>query len=204
MTSINMEPQPTLGDARINRWNPLFWMQNPGNSEKDERRDFHDPNDTPWTDWLMPGTRYKLLYCNMATGQFTLLLQVDPDILATSHWHVGNLQVYILAGGFHYGDGTVEINGVRHDDRGRPGTFTVETAGMVHQPFASEQGCLMLAMFDGPIGGYTEDGKLAVMADARLHYYMAKGNDAIHDTQVVDYAHGSTGLHDNVPFECGA
>jgi len=174
---------------------PLFWMSSPGNTHKAGRRDFHDPADTPWTPWLMPGTRYKLLYCNLVSGQFTLLLQVDPNIQATSHWHVGNLQVYILEGCFYYGDGTVEIDGVRYDDRGRPHTFTTETAGVVHQPFASDEGCLMLAMFDGPIGGYTPDGALAVMADARLHYYMARDHQAVHDTQLVDYAHGSTDLH---------
>ena len=80
------------------------------------------------------------------------------------------------------GAGTVEIDGVRHDDRGRPDTFTVETAGTVHQPFASDTGCIMLAIFDGPIGGYLPDGTLAVVGDARLHYYMAKDNDAVRDT----------------------
>lgn len=174
--------------------NAVYWMTSPGNTKKGERKDFSDPEETSWTDWLMPGTRYKLLYCNLATGQFTLLLQVDPNIMATSHWHIGNLQVYILEGGFYYGNGHVEIDGVRHNDMGRPHTFTVETAGTVHQPFATESGCLMLAIFDGPIGGYADDGQLAVVADARLHYYMARDNRAIADTQVVDYAYGSTEL----------
>ncbi|WP_322008005.1 cupin domain-containing protein [Paraburkholderia tropica] len=171
-----------------------WWMTSPGNTPKEGRLDFHEPKETPWTEWLMPGTRFKLLYCNLATGQFTLLLQVDPNIEATSHWHIGNLQVYILEGGFYYGDGTMTLDGVQHDDRGRPHSFTVETAGTVHQPFASDTGCLMLAIFDGPIGGYLPDGALAVVGDARLHYYMAKDNDAVRNTQLVDYAHGSTSL----------
>ena len=52
----------------------------------------------------------------------------------------------------------------------------------------------MLAIFDGPIGGYMPDGTLAVVGDARLHYYMAKDNDAVRDTQLVDYSYGSTTL----------
>jgi 2,4'-dihydroxyacetophenone dioxygenase len=193
---MHATPEQVLatGETPAAARNALYWMTSPGNTPKEGRLDFYDPKDTPWTEWLMPGTRYKLLYCNLATGQFTILLQVDPRIEATSHWHIGNLQVYILEGGFYYGDGTVEIDGTRRDDRGRPHTFTVETAGTVHQPFASDTGCIMLAIFDGPIGGYMPDGTLAVVGDARLHYYMAKDNDAVHDTQLVDYAHGSTSL----------
>ena len=174
--------------------NPLFWMTSPGNTPKGDRRDFHTMDETEWTDWLMPGTRYKLLYCNLVSGAFTILLQVDPGIKATSHWHVGNLQVYILEGGFYYYDGTVVVDGQTIPDIGTPHSFTVETAGTIHEPFSTETGCVMLAMFDGPIGGYTEDGQLAVMGDARLHYYMAKDNDAVHNTQLVDYSYGSTDL----------
>ncbi|MCY1246830.1 hypothetical protein D9M72_601030 [compost metagenome] len=86
------------------------------------------------------------------------------------------------------------IDGERQPDFGLPHTFTVETAGTVHQPFTTDTGCLMLAMFDGPIGGYVPDGQLAVVADARLHYYMARDNNAARDVQLVDYAHGSTEL----------
>ena len=32
------------------------------------------------------------------------------------------------------------------------------------------------------------------MADARLHYYMARDNNAVHNTQLVDYSYGSTDL----------
>ena len=74
---------------------------------------------------------------------------------------------------------------------------STETAGFVHQPFASDEGCLMLAMFDGPIGGYMPDGQLAVIGDARLHYYMARDNGAVANTQLVDYVHGSTHLQDS-------
>ncbi|MGV9711892.1 cupin domain-containing protein [Gordonia sp. NPDC003424] len=188
MTALDDAP------ATITPRNPLFWMTSPGNTPKGDRRDFYRMEETEWTDWLMPGTRYKLLYCNLVSGAFTILLQVDPNIEATSHWHVGNLQVYILDGGFYYYDGTVTIDGERIEDRGTPDSFTVETAGTIHQPFATDTGCLMLAVFDGPIGGYTEDGQLAVMGDARLHYYMAKDNDAVHNTQLVDYSYGSTDL----------
>ncbi|WP_224390007.1 2,4'-dihydroxyacetophenone dioxygenase family protein [Pseudonocardia sp. ICBG1293] len=165
---------------------PAFWMTNPGATPKGTRKEFVDPADIPWTDWLMPGTRFKLLYANLVSGSFTVILQVDPGVQATPHWHMGNVQAYILDGGFHY----------HEDDPGRTGTYTCEVAGAVHEPIAPD-GTTMLAFVDGPIAGYLPDGQLGVVADARLHYYMARDNDAVARTQVVDYATDpSLGLHD--------
>lgn len=169
-------------------------MKSAGNTPKGNHREFFHPDDTPWTDWLMPGTQFKLLYCNLATGQFTLMIKVAPNTQATSHWHVGHLQVYIVEGGFYYGDGSFTKDGVTVEDKGRPGSYTAEVAGTVHQPLTTDSGCIMLAIFDGPIGGYAPDGALGVIADARLHYYLARENSAVKDTQIVDYAHGTTTL----------
>ncbi len=163
-----------------------FWMNNPGVTPKGSRKEFIDPDAIPWTDWLMPGTRFKLLYANLVNGSFSLILQVDPGVQATPHWHMGNVQAYILEGGFHY----------HEDDPGRQGTYTCEVAGAVHQPI-SPQGTTMLAFVEGPIAGYLPDGGLGVVADARLHYYMARDNDAVALTQVVDYATDpSVSMHD--------
>lgn len=96
------------------------------------------------------------------------------------------MQAYILDGGFHY----------HEDDPGLTGTYTCEVAGAVHEPIAPE-GTTMLAFVEGPIAGYMPDGSLGVIADARLHYYMARDNDAIARVQLVDYATDpSTALHD--------
>lgn len=132
----------------------------------------------------MPGTRFKLLYCNLVSGQFTFLLQVDPGIKAATHWHLHNSEAYILEGGFYYEDG---------DDKGMKGYYSCQMAGHVHTP-VSPEGCLMLAISHGPIAGYNEDGDLVVMADARLHYYMARENNAVQHTMIVDYQIGSTNL----------
>ncbi|MGV9585589.1 2,4'-dihydroxyacetophenone dioxygenase family protein [Nocardia farcinica] len=168
---------------------PTFWMQNPGTTPKGARKEFVDPDDIPWTDWLMPGTRFKLLYANLATGAFTVILRVDPGVTATPHWHLGTAQAFLLEGGFHYDP----------DDPGRAGTYTCEVAGAVHQP-VSPTGTTMLAFVDGPIAGYLPDGTLGVVADARLHYYMARDNNAVAHTQVVDYATDpSLSLHDGAP-----
>ncbi|EDL65590.1 2,4'-dihydroxyacetophenone dioxygenase family protein [Bacillus sp. SG-1] len=169
-----------------NKFNPMFWMKNPGNTPKGDHRDFVNPDLIPWTDWLMPGTRFKLLMCDLVSGNFTLLLQVDPGVKAAVHWHLHNTEAFILEGGFYYEDS---------DDKGYKGYYTCESAGAIHEPFTSPEGVTMFAVSHGPIGGYDDDGNLAVMADARLHYYMARDNNAVEYTTVVDYTHSTTSLH---------
>lgn len=156
---------------------PFHWMTEPQTTHKPSNvQEFVNPDDIPWTDWLMPGTRYKLLYCDLASGVFSLLLQVDPGVKATVHWHFGTAQAYILEGSFYYDK----------DDVGNTkNCFTTETGGSVHQPI-SEEGCLMFATLFGPIAGYHE-GKMVVVADSKLHYELAKQNNAAHLTTVVGY-----------------
>lgn len=158
-------------------FSPLYWMTNPGIKPADPNvREFVNPDDIPWTDWLMPGTQYKLLYCDLTTGIFTILLNVDPGVQASVHWHLGTAMAYILKGGFYY----------HENDKGNTSNcFTCETGGSVHQPFSPE-GCLMLGFMIGPIAGYYED-KLVLIADAKLHYEMAKQNNATKLTTVVGY-----------------
>ncbi len=156
---------------------PFHWMKATQATPRGTRRDFVNPDDIPWTDWLMPGTRFKLLFADLATGRWTMLLQVDPGTQATLHWHVHMVEAYILEGGFYYDA----------DDQGRPNTYTCERAGHIHEPFAPD-GCLMVAIAHGPIGGYMPDGTLALVADARLHYELAKQNNATALTTVVDFA----------------
>ena len=164
------------------QFHPLYWMKNPGLTPKGDRRDFVNPEWIPWTDWLMPGTYFKLLFCDLVSGNFTLLLKVDPGTKAAVHWHLHNTEAYIIEGGFYYDDG---------DDKGYEGYYTCESAGAIHEPFTSPEGVTMLAISHGPIGGYTDDGQLVLMADARLHYLMARENGAVEHTTLVDYTHGS-------------
>lgn len=163
-------------------YHPLYWMKNPGITPKGDRKDFVNPDWIPWTDWLMPGTYFKLLFCDLVSGNFTLLLKVDPNTKAAVHWHLHNTEAYIIEGGFYYEDG---------DDKGYAGYYTCESAGAIHEPFTAPEGVTMLAISHGPIGGYTDEGQLALMADARLHYLMARENGAVEFTTLVDYTHGT-------------
>lgn len=164
-------------ESTAQQFTPFYWMTSPGVKHNESNvREFVNPDEIPWTDWLMPGTRYKLLYCDLATGIFTILLEVDAGVTASVHWHLGTAMAYILKGGFYY----------REDDKGNTeNCFTCETGGSVHQPFAPE-GCLMIGFMIGPVAGYHE-GNLVVIADAKLHYEMAKQNNATALTTVVGY-----------------
>lgn len=75
--------------------------------------------------------------------------------------------------------------------RAMPDIIPVSPQGAIHEPFTAPEGVTMLAISHGPIGGYTDDGQLALMADARLHYLMARENGAVEFTTLVDYTHGS-------------
>jgi len=127
---------------------------------------FFDPSSLPWTEWVMPGTWFKLLNLNDIQGSFTILLKVDPDMDTPIHKHAGGVEVFVLEGEFGY-----------DDDRGGAGCYAFEASGSVHQP-DSPGGTLMFAVIYGPIIGYNDDGSVAGVVDNDLMYELAKANSA--------------------------
>ena len=89
-------------------------------TEKD-RPAFFNPSKLPWTDWVMPGTWFKLLNVNGVTGGFTILLKFEGNNMAPVHGHIGAVEGFMLEGGFGYGS-----------DRGRAGDYVYEGAGIRH------------------------------------------------------------------------
>ena len=126
------------------------------------RSAFFDPGQLPWTDWLMPGTWFKLLNINSVTGGFSRLLKVEPNNRAPVHGHIGAVEGIILEGGFSYGE-----------DRGTAGDYVHEGAGIRHEPDTHAGGLLMFAVVNGPLCGYNYDGTVAGIVDARSMYEMA-------------------------------
>ena len=76
------------------------------------RTAFLNPDSLPWTDWVMPGTWFKLLNVNVVNNGFTMLLKVDGNNLAPLLGHLGAVEGTLPGGGF--GNGA---------DRGRVGDY---------------------------------------------------------------------------------
>lgn len=121
----------------------------------------------PWTPWGMPGTYFKLLHCDDASGMLVILLKVDPGTVAGLHKHFAAAHAFILEGGFGYEHGEVF-----------EGDYMLEAGGITHQPFTGPKGALMLGVTFGPIGGVDEQGNLLGVLDIDWHYNAAKANGA--------------------------
>jgi len=136
-------------------------------SNTPHRPAFFNSKNLPWSDWVMPGTYFKLLNINELTGGFTMMLMVAPGAVAPAHHHIGGIEAYVIEGEFGYGK----------DDRGGVGSYVLEAGGSIHEP-DSPTGTTMFAIAHGPIVGYDEDGNIAIVVDGRLMYDLAKKNCA--------------------------
>ena len=142
---------------------------------KHKYKTFFDPSTIPWTEWVMPGTYFKLLNVNDMSSTFTMLLKVDPGNEAPLHHHLGSVEVYVIEGEFGYGD-----------DRGGAGSYSCESAGAMHSP-TSPQGTVMFAVVNGPIVGYADDDSVAVIVDKDLMYQMAEANGAASHIRRIEF-----------------
>ncbi|MBL4803120.1 MAG: cupin domain-containing protein [Emcibacter sp.] len=121
----------------------------------------------PWTEWALPGTRFKLLDYNRNISYVVFLLKIDADATPTIHKHIGAANAYILQGGFYYDKGGV-----------REGDYFVEAGGVSHTPVTDEDGCLLLGFGNGAIAGFNEDGSVAGIIDVDWMIDAAKANNA--------------------------
>ncbi len=132
---------------------------------------FFDPAKLPWLDWVLPGVYFKLLNVNALTGGFTALLKSDPHNLTAVHGHTGSVEGVILEGSFSYGE----------DDTGYAGHYIYESGGIRHEPRSQDEGLVMFAIAHGPFVGYTDEGGIGGIVDARYMYDLAvAGNAADH------------------------
>ena len=114
-----------------------------------------------WVPWAMPGTWFKLLHAEERSGRFTILIKVDPGNKAPTHRHIKAVEVYILEGGFFYTDDP----NIRFD----VDSYLYEHDAAIHKP-ESPLGCIMFAVFHGPLEGVAEDGKTSLgQLDAKWH-----------------------------------
>ncbi|MEO0391333.1 MAG: 2,4'-dihydroxyacetophenone dioxygenase family protein [Pseudomonadota bacterium] len=130
--------------------------------------EFTRGNQIPWKPWVMDGIEYKLLATDHKTNGFTCLLKVAPGTVAPVHQHIGAIEVYIIDGEIYYED----------SDKGAAGDYIYEPAGDIHRPYSPE-GCLLFAVFHGPIAGLDDDGNMAGIVDAKAMEAMATEHGTI-------------------------
>ena len=119
-----------------------------------------DPSDQDWAPWGMEGTEFKLLSADPKTGRFSVLIKVDEGVEAPLHRHVKAVEVFVLSGEFHYKDDpTIKFG---------EGVYLLENDDAVHQP-VSAPGCIMLALFHGPLEGVDEAGTVLGTLDCAWH-----------------------------------
>ncbi|MEM9531476.1 MAG: cupin domain-containing protein [Pseudomonadota bacterium] len=128
---------------------------------------FVDPDTIDWSPWVMEGTWFKLLNFDPKTGGFTMLLRVNPNNEAPIHGHIGDVEGWILKGGFSY-----------EDDHGLAGYYVLERGGINHMPSTGPDGMEMLAIAHSPLVGFNDDGSVGAVVDAKLMYTLAKDSGA--------------------------
>lgn len=120
-----------------------------------------------WNPWVMDGVEYKLVSVDPRTNGFSIFLRVAPNTVAPVHRHMGAIELLMLEGDLTY-DGI---------DVGRAGDYMYEPAGDTHRPM-SKSGCILFAVFSGPIAALDDDGNIAGIVDGNAMLAMARAHKA--------------------------
>lgn len=120
-----------------------------------------------WNPWVMEGVDYKLVSVDDRTNGFSIFLRVAPNTVAPVHRHMGAIELLVLEGDLTY-DGV---------DIGRAGDYMFEPSGDVHRPM-SPSGCILFAVFNGPIAALDDDGNIAGIVDGVTMRAMARAHNA--------------------------
>jgi hypothetical protein len=78
-------------------------------------------------------------------------------------------------------EGDLTYDGV---DIGRAGDYMYEPAGDIHRP-KSKSGCILFAVFNGPIAALDDDGEIAGIVDGQAMRALAAAHNA---TRIIDQA----------------
>jgi 2,4'-dihydroxyacetophenone dioxygenase len=135
---------------------------------------FHRMDDLAWNPWVMEGVEYKLVSVDPRTNGFTIFLRVAPNTVAPVHRHMGSIELLVLEGDLTY-DGV---------DIGRAGDYMYEPSGDIHRPM-SPSGCVLFAVFNGPIAALDDEGNIAGIVDGIAMRAMAQAHKA---ARIVDHA----------------
>ena len=135
-------------------------------------------DDRRWVPYA-EGVWFQPCHFNVTSGGFSVMLKGLPGAMLGTHYHVGTVRGYTIAGHWRY---------LEHDWVAKPGTFIYEPAGEAHTlvitPDSPESALIMfvveggLIYLDKPVGGVVaayEDGFTALELSRK--YYREAGLD---------------------------
>jgi 2,4'-dihydroxyacetophenone dioxygenase len=135
-------------------------------------------NDRLWVPYA-PGVWFQPCCFNVTSGGFSLVLKGLPGAQLGTHYHVGSVRGYTMAGHWRY---------LEHDWIARPGTFIYEPAGEAHTLVITDDSpepAIILFIVEGGLiyldksvdGGFAafEDGFTAL--ELTRKYYREAGLD---------------------------
>lgn len=118
-----------------------------------------------WAPFALPGSFFKPLHLDDASGRATFLLKIPAGSAAEAHKHLASVEAYIIQGSFSYpGEGSV-----------KEGDYVWEPGGVVHEPAADpDEDLIMFVVSHGPVQGVSADGSPGGVIDNDLIYAFAR------------------------------
>ena len=114
-----------------------------GTTKRTRYGDIENVN-TNLIDWKavdgQPGNYLKVLALDESRHRIDFLFKQDPHAEFAKHEHLCTAMAYTLEGLWGYREG---------EEMHFPGTYSYEPPGSIHTPYASEQGMVVLASFQG-------------------------------------------------------
>lgn len=128
-----------------------------------------DTESIPWTDVPgMPGSYSKILHVDYDNDRVTSLFKLDPGVQLPVHKHTGGADTFCISGSFTYQAGTITAGG-----------YGWEPGGLIHEPEASDEGCVLFIVSYGSTMGYDEAGQVAGVLDIDMQLEAAAANNAL-------------------------
>ncbi|MEM1018904.1 MAG: 2,4'-dihydroxyacetophenone dioxygenase family protein [Pseudomonadota bacterium] len=118
-----------------------------------------------WAPFALPGSFFKPLHLDDASGRATFLLKIPAGEAADAHKHLASVEAYVVQGSFSYpGEGSV-----------KQGDYVWEPGGVIHQPQSDpDEDLILFVVSYGPVQGVEPDGSPGGVIDNDLIYAFAK------------------------------
>lgn len=124
-----------------------------------------DVSSLEWAPFALPGTFFKPLHLDDASGRATFILKIPAGVTAEAHKHLASVEAYVIQGSFGYPD----------EGEVRAGDYVWEPGGIVHAPTAdANEDLILFVVAHGPVQGVDADGVPGGVIDNDMIYHFAR------------------------------